>query len=552
MKKRQILIIAVILAAVFAFTGCGNSSGDDGQKIEVMTGNGNMIGTVKNEVASFKGVPFAKAPVGELRWKKPEAPEPSTEDVDATEYGDAALQTVWHSEAASFNEKSEDCLTLNIWTKAANETDAKKPVMVFIHGGAHGWGGSSDPLYDGQNFAEANGEEVVLVTVNYRVNMMGFIDFSSVPGGEEFPDAPWLGLYDNIRALEWIQENIEQFGGNPDNVTIFGESAGGAQVSLLPLMDEAKGLFSKAIAQSGSVYLTSSKEECQTLTQIIMEKTGAENMDDLMALDEKEIEELVEYTLDYEDEEAGIYGGVYNYPMRDGKVLPATVKELCEAYAESPAKDISYMAGTNENEYNYWLGEMIGKDEVNALPTEEDYEIFYYSYEDVLDEYIGEGETLDTDLETFRKLLEKRGIKEKIWQSVEFINETYFRIPAITSAENHAGATYMYYWKQPSAIEDYGACHAVELAYVFNNLQETGFTGENPDPSLAKKVQEAWVSFAKNGKPQVSGEPEWPEYDKKSRATMIINNTEENEHWTVENDPLGEERIIFQKRLENE
>ncbi len=554
MKKVIVLAIMLMLFGAMALTGCGNSGDDSSsvENVEVMTQNGNMIGVMENDVASFKGVPFAKAPVGDLRWKKPEAPDPSTEDVDATEYGYAALQTVWHSEAASFNEKSEDCLTLNIWTKAANETDAKKPVMVFIHGGAHGWGGSSDPLYDGQNFAEANGDDVILVTVNYRVNMMGFIDFSSVPGGEEFPDAPWLGLYDNIRALEWIQENITEFGGDPDNVTIFGESAGGAQVSLLPLMEEAEGLFDKVIAQSGSVYLTSSKEECQTLTDIIMEKTGAEDMDDLMALSEDEINELVEYTLNYEDEEAGIYGGVYNYPMRDGEVLPETVSELCEAYSESPAKDIIYMTGTNENEYNYWLGEMTGKDEPDALPTEEDYQIFYYSYEDLLDSLIGEGSDKDEDMAYFKELLEKRGIKEKIWQSVEYINETYFRIPAITEAENHAGATYMYYWKHPSNIEDYGACHAVDLAYVFNNLQETAFTGENPDANLAKKVQEAWVSFAKTGVPSVEGEPEWPEYDKDTRATMIINNTAENEHWTIENDPLSEERIIFQKRLENE
>lgn len=550
MKKLATLIGILAVCCLVVLSGCGN--GEDsakGEPIEVMTGNGNMIGTVENDVASFKGVPFAKPPVGDLRWKKPEAPEPSTEDVDATEYGKAALQTVWHSEEASFNEKSEDCLTLNIWTKSANEPDAKKPVMVFIHGGAHGWGGSSDPLYDGQNFVEANGDDVILVTVNYRLNMLGFIDFSSVPGGEEFPDAPWLGLYDNIRALEWIQENIEQFGGDPNNVTIFGESAGGAQVSLLPLMEEAQGLFHKVIAESGSVYLTTSKEDCQLLTEIIMEKTGAKNMDDLMALDEEEINELVTYTLDYEDPENDIYGGVYNYPMRDGTVLPATAMELCEAYAESPAKDIIYLTGTNENEYNYWLGEMTGKDEPGALPTEEDYEIYYYSYEDSLDSMIEEGVE---DMQEFKTLLEERGITEKIWQSTEFINETFFRIPAVTTAENHAGSTYMYYWKQPSNIDDYGACHAVELAYVLNNLDETIFTGPDPDPELAKKVQEAWVSFAKTGKPQVEGEPEWPEYDSETRATMFINNTKENKHWTVENDPLAKERSIFQKRLAQE
>ena len=516
-------------------------------KTAVMTKNGNMKGTYKNGVSSFKGVPFAKPPVGELRWKKPVAPDPSTKDVDATEYGYAAMQSLWHSEGASFHEQSEDCLTLNIWTKSANDKKAKKPVMVFIHGGAHGWGGTTDSLYDGQKFVEANGDDVLLVTVNYRLNMLGFIDLSSVPGGENYPDAPWLGLYDNIRALEWIQENITQFGGDPDNVTIFGESAGGAQVSLLPVMDEAAGLFHKVIAESGSVNLTDSVEDCQELTQIILEKTGAKNMDDLVALDEKQIKELVDYTLNYGDE------GVYNFPMRDGKVLPLTNKELQEAYAKSPAKDIIYMCGTNENEWNYWFGEMTGKDVEGALPTQEDYDIFWYLYNDSVNEMIEAG---DEDMALFKQKLEARGITESIYQTCQYINEVIFRIPAISSAENHAGKTYMYYWKQPSTIVGhydaldidvpYGACHAIELAYVLNNLDQTVFCGPNPDPALAKKVQEAWVSFAKTGTPHVEGEPDWPEYDKDTRATMVINNTAVNEHWTVENDPLGDEREIFQ------
>ena len=249
--------------------------------------NGTFIGTRKDGLLIFRGIPFACPPVGERRWKKP-LPAPESDGVFEAKYnGRSPVQTEWPTERASYYPQGEDCLYLNVWT-APEPVGEGKTVMVFIHGGSYGWGGTADPLYDGENLVRAH-PEVVLVTIAYRIGITGFVDFSSVPGGEEFPDAPNLGLWDQIEALRWIRRNIAAFGGDPEKVTVFGESAGGGSVSLLPFIPEAKGLFRRVIAESGSVALTYSKEECLDFTRRLMKAAGAESMQDLMLLTEAEL-----------------------------------------------------------------------------------------------------------------------------------------------------------------------------------------------------------------------------------------------------------------------
>ena len=251
--------------------------------------NGTFLGTRKGQVLCFRGIPFACPPVGELRWKKPQ-PAPDRGGVYEARYnGRSPIQTEWPSERASYYPQGEDCLYLNVWT--AEPRGEKKTVMVFIHGGSYGWGGTADPLYDGENLVRAH-PEVVLVTIAYRVGIAGFVDFSGVPGGEAYPDAPNLGLWDQIEALRWIRRNIAAFGGDPDKVTIFGESAGGGSVSLLPFIPEAKGLFRRVIAESGSVALTYSREECRDFTRRLMKAAGADTMRDLLELTEEELAEV--------------------------------------------------------------------------------------------------------------------------------------------------------------------------------------------------------------------------------------------------------------------
>lgn len=531
MKRKSLIAAAILILCLGLLAGCGSQEKEKAEAADgVKCQNGNMIGTVNEGVSSYKGIPYAKAPTGDLRWKAPQDPDDSDEDVDAFDYGYSAIQTEWFSEAASKREQSEDCLTLNVWTASPN-SDEKKPVMVFFHGGAYGWGGSGDPLYDGQSFVKAH-DDVILVTANYRIGIMGFIDFSSVEGGSDYGDAPNLGLLDHVQALKWVKENIAQFGGDPENVTIFGESAGGGTTSLMLAMDEAKGLFKRCISESGSAALTYSKEDCQELTKTILEVSGAKNMKELAALSEEELKKINAAEI---DDEGTTVNDLTNMPQRDGKVLPESLEELYAAYEKGAGKDVDLMIGTNKNEWNYWIGEMAVGDE------EENYEAFQGW---MAERFAGDKEAMSKkDRKTVDEFISLQSDKEEPWKTVEFYNDIAFRVPACIEAANHTkagGKTYMYYWTYPSAIERYGACHAVELSYVFNNLQDTSFTGENPNKELAAKVQEAWVNFAKTGDPSIEG-ADWPQYNGDTRQTMII-----GEEWKVEKDPLSKQRELIE------
>ena len=454
--------------------------------------NGTFIGREKEGVITYRGIPYAKSPVGNLRWKRPVPPDADDRVFEAFYNGPSPIQSQWPTETASYYHQSEDCLYLNIWTASKN-IDKKSTVMVFFHGGAYGWGGTIDPLYDGYNFIERH-KDIVLVTVGYRTGLLGFVDFSMLPGGEEYPDAPNLGILDQIESLRWVKKNISAFGGDPDNVTIFGESAGGGTVSLLPIIDEAKGLFKRVIAESGSVALTFSKKECANFTRKLVEASGFFSVKELAALSEKEIMAINEKVNNYN-----------NFPQRDGKLIPI---DPYAAYASGMTKDIDMIMGTNANEMNYWIGELGG--------------IVAYRF--------GMPVKFENDLTTFSRKDRARAnrfIKKQkgytLWRITEFYNEMMFRLPAIRQIELHeknGGKGYMYYWNIPSTIFLRKACHAVELAYVFNNVEETIYTGKQADKATAEMVGDMWVQFAKTGSPEIEG-LSWPEYSDK-RETLII------------------------------
>ena len=189
--------------------------------------------------------------------------------------------------------KGEDCLTLNIWTKDLNTKN--KPVLFWIHGGSYSYGGTVDPLYDGKCLIEDN-PDVIFVTANYRVNMMGYIDFSHVPGGEAFPDSPYLAILDLQQALRWVKENIEAFGGDPNKVTVYGESAGGGSTSCLLVAKGSEGLFQRAIVMSGPMDLTYTENVYDQWDQAgyLLKATGCKNMDELMALSEEDLLKAME------------------------------------------------------------------------------------------------------------------------------------------------------------------------------------------------------------------------------------------------------------------
>lgn len=455
--------------------------------------NGAFLGREDGETVVFRGIPYALPPVGERRWKRPEACPDGNAKYEAFYNGKTPIQTEWPTEVASYYPQGEDCLYLNVWTGRDRDISGK-PVMVFFHGGSYGWGGTADPLYDGKNFVTAH-PEIVLVTVGYRTGLMGFVDLSMIPGGEDYPDAPNLGLLDQIESLRWVKKNAAAFGGNPDNVTIFGESAGGGSVSLLPVIQEARGLFRRVIAQSGSVALTYSKEECRSFTEKLLLFSGAADMRTLVEMPEEKLKEL--------NEKLNFYN---NFPQRDGKLIP---EDPYLPYETGETAGIDMLIGTNANEMNYWIGEIGGR-------------IPYWSgmnikFENDLKKISEEDRTR---ARTFQKIVKKR----HNWIRSEFYTELMFRLPAIRQAEEHAkngGNAYMYYWTEPSTIKDRGACHAVELAYVFRNTEETIYTGEPADRRLSDRAADCWARFAATGDPSLPGE-KWDRYDAETRRTMVF------------------------------
>ena len=471
--------------------------------------NGIFVPKIRDTVRIFRGIPFALPPIGENRWKKAIPISDSDKIFEAYYNGKSPIQTVIDSERSSYYPQSEDCLYLNVWVNDIDKSQ-NKPIMVFIHGGSYGWGGTVDPLYDGYNFISLH-PDVILITIAYRTGIFGFIDLSYLKGGEGYEDSPNLGILDQIEALRWIKKNGSSFGGDINNVTIFGESAGGGSVSILPLVKEAKGLFHRVIAESGSLALTYSKEECKIFTDKLIKAAETDSIDDLLKLSSEEMAKLNE----------GL-NELNNFPMRDGKLIPTNPYE---GYLNGDTKDIDIIIGTNANEMNYWIGELGGLFNYNVgMPVKYNYDIKNLKEE---------------DLNAVKGFIKKQK-GNKVWRITEFYNEIMFRLPAIKQAEGHSsngGNVYMYYWKEESKIPLYKACHAVELAYVFYNIDEIIYTGEKADEALARNVSQMWVNFAKTGNPSLENII-WEKYDTKDRKTMTF----KKDNIVLESDILKEQR----------
>jgi len=457
--------------------------------------NGIFLGKNEENVLSYKGIPFAKPPIKNLRWHPPEDCEKSENIYEAYYFQKGPVQTEDPGEASSFYEIGEDCLYLNIWKY--NDNIKNKPVMVFIHGGAFGWGGTTDPLYNGHNFIKTY-KDILFVTITYRVSILGFLDLTQIKGGENYKESPNLGLLDQIQALKWINKNIENFGGDKNNVTICGESAGGLSVTILPLIEGSKGLFKRIISQSGSFVWAISRENgkplINELKNIVNKKKKDFNIDYLMNLSEKEIIEL--------NSELNIY---CLPPMRDGFVVP----ENCFDKIEQGSYDnIDVLIGTNSDEINYWIIECGN----------------YFTFK------IGMKILLENIIK-FRVEKDKQNIFEKYKEiqkknpTENFLSDLFFRVPAVKIADLHSrknGNVYLYNWTYPSSIPNFGACHAVELAYIFNNLQETHYIGDkNINYKLAKISQEMWVNFVKTGNPSTE-EYKWDKYDYNKKNCMFL------------------------------
>lgn len=481
--------------------------GDYPDSLAVETANGIFVGQRDSNLLAFKGIPYALQPTGDRRWQVAK-PEPDSRLVrEAKYFGHSAIQWRSQGNGASLYQQGEDCLTLNVWTAADGMRSARRPVMVWIHGGSYVNNGTANPRDWGDKFVKAH-PEVVMVSINYRLGLLGFLDLSSLPDGKDYAYSGNLGILDQVEALRWVKRNIAAFGGDPANVTIVGHSAGAGSVSILASIDEAQGLFRRAIAQSGSVAFTSSREDCQRLTKRVLDATGAKTVAELQALSTDDMIALNDKV-----------GEFFRFPERDGNLIPEDPYSRFDGFNAN----IDMLIGSNADEARYWIDAMGGEENFD-MAVQLWYRYIAMSFDD----------EQSSNAKRFLDIVPE----DNPWPHAEFLNDLMFRGPAIEMAQRHAaagGKTYMYYWTKSLSEPIYGACHGSEVCYVLNTGLQIK-SGDVHNPVLASEVQQMWVNFATTGNPSTPAHY-WPAYESQQRATMVLGDTIK-----LVNDPLSEQR----------
>lgn len=456
-------------------------TGDYDKTLAANTLSGIYVGkVVSDKVVSWKGIPYAKQPVGELRWKAPQAPDNSDAVYEAYYFGSSSVQAECNDEPASLYPQGEDCLNLNIWNNKSDEAK-NKPIMVWIHGGAYIQGGACTDEYDGTNFVKAH-PEVIFASIDYRTDFMGFINLSKVPGAEEYKDSANLGLLDEIQALAWLKKNAAAFGGDPERITIFGESAGGGSVSSLTLAPQAKGIFKRAIMQSGvSSGFLRTAEKSINHTDKIMKISGAKNINDLLALNKNDLRKIA--TIINSEDPTG-----YTYPQCDGIVVPFNIKETLDS---NHRNGFDIMIGTTKDEYNYWTM-LLGK-ELNMISMQKSKDTLLAKLND----------DQKTRFETF--LSQQKG--DEYNKMLQYTNYLAFHCPSRYEAKTHAANkqnTYVYYFTEESNDPDLLSCHGYDLGFVLGNVEENKAKDIPAAWKLSKIMQQMWVNFAKTGNPSLN------------------------------------------------
>ncbi len=475
------------------------TDGNYDKSLAVQCVNGTFVGKKIENIIAYRGIPFVgKQPVGDLRWKAPVDYIPDNGVYEAYHNAKSAYGNE-NFEIGSLFYLSEDCLYLNIWK--ADDSAVKKPVMVWIHGGAFEAGGTVDPMFDCHNFVKEN-PDVIVVTIAYRLGVFGFFHLSHLSDGEDYPDAQNLGLLDQIAALKWVHENISNFGGDPDNVTIFGESAGAGSCSLLPLIPGSQKYFKRVIAESGAPNQTRSSEEGIEGANKLLEILGCKTVAELLKIDAQKVF----------DASSALF--MRQFPERDGKYLPL---EPFAAYANGAAKDIDFILDCNKDEMNFFVYSF-GLEGWNAWAADRKAKGFAgISAEDkkLIDSFCNDMTGVE-DWERDSRLL------SQIW----------FNAPIIKLAESQTkggGKSYAYYFTPESSLPIMKCGHAIELAVVFNHPDITGDTGREFNATFCKTMRKMWVQFAKTGNPSLSADisPDgkaktWPLYDTQNKQVMVF------------------------------
>jgi len=508
-----------------------NAAAGQSESPIVATASGKVEGIqTKNGVLAFLGIPFAQPPVGDLRFAPPVEVKPWEGVRDATKSGPVAPQMVDDFEPASKDAQDEDCLNLDIWTPGID--GRKRPVIVYMHGGAYVGGGSNDPVYDGANISKRG--DIVFASINYRLGMLGFLYLEDF--GAEYQGTGSNGIRDHILALRWLKNNIARFGGDPENITIMGESAGAMSVLALMGLPEARGLFQKGIAESGPFNWFRTKEEAAQLTADFMEICKKKyGITDVAGLRKLKPEEIVDAQVRLASD-VGPLAVRMCAPVIDGTVLP---KEPFAAIQDGAAAGIALLNGTVHDEYCYWI---------NYYPSLQTQPLSQF-----LAKTPWFAKNLGDQKPEVVEFFNKRNPtpvpeKSSVPSSAAFVTAEGFLIPHIKASEAQAKHAkvwmYRFDWKSQVPNKEYlNACHAIEVPFVLNNFSTAladEIVGPNPPMGLSDVMQDAWISFARTGDPNHKGLPEWPAYEPAHRATMIFDTKSK-----VVEDPDPEVRKLF-------
>lgn len=434
----------------------------------VKTRTGVYVGEKYRKTRIFMGIPYAKPPVGELRWKVPE-PLPASEAVfEAKNFGASAIQVEHKGSIIRYHRQSEDCLTLNI-AAGAKKTEAKKPVLVLFHHGDFTYGGAVDPLLYGGDYVNAN-QDVVLVSFNYRLGIFGFIDFSEVPGGEAYPDALNLGLLDQIAALKWIRENIAAFGGDPERITVLGFESGATCICLLAASEQAKGLFQRVLVFDGSpesAYDT--PDAARALAKALLKETNTSTMAELLHLDTEVLKDAVQRI-----------SMNMCAPTCDGKLIP---KQVYEAYRNGAASGIEFIVGITSGEMQVIrssIGRKNYEDAVNAA-VDDLQGYLDGSAAEAVRAYIKAQTLASSELEVKSKLLGQ-------WIALGIYR-------AAAKLSQGGNKVHLMCWDEKALIENLGSGTADVLATLLGNGEALQMYGSVMNADLSEMFQALLLKF---------------------------------------------------------
>ena len=484
------------------------------------TACGTVRGRHRRGVQLFAGIPYAEPPVGDRRFAPPTPHDSWDGTRDALRFGKAAPQLPGEGLTNRvLLAWDEDCLTLNVVTPAAD--DARRPVYVWIHGGAYQHGQGATPWYDGTSFAIRG--DIVVVTINYRLGALGFCHLSPHLG-DRFASAGVNGFLDQLAALGWVRDNIAAFGGDPDRVTVGGESAGAFSVCNVLASPHAAGLVHRAIAQSGAAHNTHDPESGKEISAQFLAALGEPNAAELPEIGADRILEAQQQVI-VERSTRPSHGPEPFYPVWGHEALPRAPHELI---ADGAGSEVALLTGTNEDEMALWGVTGLSEDRVHRYTARM-------------------SPDADAVLACYRQRLSD---VEAGWVACAIATDRVFRVPAIRLAENrHANgaATWMYRfsWDSRAFEGQFGAAHALEIPFTFNTLDGPGtdvFLGEGPRPdALAETMHDSWIAFIRHGDPSTSALGDWPPYEPDHRLVMDL-----DDECGLLADPESDEREIWE------